>query len=145
MPVKKKGKYNEKMLKLAVSCAEAGLTDIEIAKALKIACGTYYDWKIIHPEFGDAIQDARLPTLDNIEQSLYKEAIGYDYEETSVVAEGQEVKKVTKTKKHQRGDVTAAKYILMHRRPDRWGGDKSELTGDIEVTVELPWETNEGE
>jgi hypothetical protein len=102
-----------------------GLTNEEVCKELGIAHKTLLQWAKKHEEFGKAIAINRLAVDSAVEDSLLKRALGYDYEETKVIATTTEDGKtrplrVEKTKKHIPGEVRAQEIWLRNRMRDKW-------------------------
>jgi len=68
-----KTRYSKTMIEIAARAARAGPTEREISELLGCHITTYYRWKYSHPEFDQAICDARLPeghgeALERLEQ-----------------------------------------------------------------------------
>lgn len=57
--------------------AENGSTDREICKALDISSSTFYMWKERHSEFKKAVESGRKICINEIENALYKRAVGF--------------------------------------------------------------------
>jgi len=135
----KKGRptrYRAAFVDLAFWIARAGSTDVEIAEELGISERTLYNWKERHPEFLQAIKRGKELPDARVEQSLYQRALGYDYEESKVVADkDKKVKRVEKTKKFVPPDVTACIFWLKNRMPEKWR-DRHEH--ELEHTVRSP-------
>lgn len=66
--------------------ARRGLSDAQIAAALDIATSTYYEYKNAHPEFSEAIKKGKAHADGNVQQALYRRALGYDAEEKTYQA-----------------------------------------------------------
>lgn len=94
-----KGKYQEwlepEKLTLLQGWAGDGLNDEQIAHNMGISPSTLYDWQKKYPEISEAIKKG-------------KEVIDYAIENALV-------------SKALHGDVTAAIFLLKHRRPDKYG------------------------
>ena len=96
--VKKRGaggrptKYKTEFCDRAFDFALVGMTDGEIAGALKIDEATLYRWKNSHPAFCEAIKTGR-DRYDNevVETALRQRAAGYDYQEEVMTREGPSV------------------------------------------------------
>jgi len=137
-------KYGPKFLRLAEKLASRGALDKEIYESIGISADTFYIWKRNHPEFEYAIQDARLPSLNDIEAAMYKRAMGYEYEEvtteTTVVGDTTLPEKKTKVAKKQVApSETAQKFILSNRRRARWSEKiEAEVTGGLSIEIGLP-------
>ena len=89
-----------------------------------IHVGTLYRWQDEHHELRDALKRGKAPVDLQVENALYKNAIGYEYEETITEIEeldnGKQRKHVRKIKKYKQPDTTAQIFWLKNRRPDRW-------------------------
>ena len=139
-------RYSPKILKQVQSLAIEGKTIEEMANELSISVKTFYEWKNKYKEFSEAIKKGKEVSDDKVEESLFKRAIGYEYEETEqVMSSGKSKKdkddkniKIRKTTKHVPPDVLAQMYWLKNRRPDKWR-DKQDMhfSGEIETTIIL--------
>lgn len=126
--------------------ARDGLTDKQIAQNIGITEWTLCSWKNSFPQLAKTLKEGKAPVDIEVENSLLKRALGYQYEET--VTEIEEVptgkidpegKQITKQVKHIKKvmrtalpDTTAQIFWLKNRRPDRWR-DKQEVTGNINL------------
>ncbi len=119
----------------------AGNNDEGVASYLGIGISTFYDYQLKHIEFSEAIKKAKDHRTEKVVDTIYKRAMGYDYEEvrTDYLEEDKQgqrgkiklsnqggKKRVTRIKKHIPGDTTAAIFILKNQRPEQWK-DRSEL------------------
>lgn len=120
--------------------ARDGLIDTQIAHNMGIAPRTLYDWKKKHPQIAEALKHGKDIVDIQVENALFKRAMGYEYEEikTSVetMADGETKQKVERTKKQVAADVTAQIFWLKNRKPEAWR-DRREtaLSGQIETTT----------
>ena len=130
-------RYRTTLADIVFWMARAGRTDAEIASELGISERTLYNWKEKYPEFLQAIKGGKEEPDDQVEQSLFKRALGYDYEETKVFAVEGQPRRAEKTKKHVVSDVTACIFWLKNRRPEKWR-DRHDLEHGGSVTVILP-------
>ena len=135
-------------LPLIKGWAMDGLTDIEIAARLGIHVSTYYRHKAKEEEFCEALKLTKEYADHEVEQALYKKALGYEYEENTLFNEkqndGSTKAQVRKVKKKAAPDTTAMIFWLKNRQPKKWR-DKQEINLDAninqntEVTIkELP-------
>ena len=92
---------------------------------MNVGISTITNWKKTYPEFLSALNAGREGPDDLVEQALYKAALGeeYDAEKPMVVSDGNGMgshieNAVYKTKVP--GNVTAMKFWLINRRPDKW-------------------------
>lgn len=141
---KTKRPLTDRTRQLILDAAAKGSTDKEIRKALKISVTIWYRWLNESPALRDEILDARLPALEEIENALYKRAIGYTYVEKTVEERDTPQGTVAVDKlvtKQVAPDPGAAEFILQNRRPDRWKppGKLDDLGGGkLAYIVKLP-------
>lgn len=109
-----------------------GLTDEQICKNLGIVKDTFYKYKEKYTDFSDALKKGKEVADIEVENALFKRAIGYKYKE--VIKEVKEIdgKKSTYIKeviKEMAGDVAAQIFWLKNRKSSKWK-DKQDI--DIE-------------
>jgi len=119
---------------LVMCLAREGLTEKEMAQKLGIGKTTLTRWKQEHPEFRASLNGSREEADLKVVDSLYRRAIGYEFEETEMVVtakDGEEKPaKEKRVKKHVAPDVTACIFWLKNRRPAEWRDKlQQELTG----------------
>lgn len=115
-------------LALIAGWARRGLTEEQIAKGMGISRSTLAIWKNSYPSLMDALKNGKDIADINVENALYKKAIGYDYEEQTFYRDkdtGEMILSKTITK-HVTPDTGAAAFWLKNRRRDLWR-DKPEL------------------
>lgn len=139
-----KPKYTTDFPLLAQGYARQGLSDIQIAKNLRIHPGTYYRYQQQHKEFSEAIKEGKRPVDIEVENALLKRALGFEYEETHVEYEPPtkpndkpKPKSVKKIMKFIPPDVGAITVWLFNRRGQFWK-DKRQL--EIPPGAKLPLE-----
>ena len=130
-----KTKYDPETTPLkAKELAFRGLSNEEMAKALNISEGTFYNWRKEHLKFLKAIDEGRIKDNEEIEASYSKRAKGYTTSETKttykyklIPATGEEPekelcvgKKIEIQERHIPGDTRAMEGILYNRLPERW-------------------------
>ena len=128
---------NEGLIKIE-GWARDGLTDEQIAGNMGIKRQTLYEWKKKYPVFSDTLKRGKEIIDRQVENSLLKRALGYEYDEvtTTTYPNGEEeTKRVTK---HVVPDTTAQIFWLKNRKPDDWR-DKEDvnLSGDIGIAETL--------
>lgn len=115
-----------------VLCAR-GATDSDLADFFDVTPRTINRWKVLHPEFLDAIRRGKEPADDRVEDSLYHRAQNREVEEEQAIKvkkivygsdgkkiqEEEEVKIVT-VKKFVPADTTAMIFWLKNRRAKDW-------------------------
>ena len=117
-------------------CLE-GHTDREIYDALGVSAETFYKHKREQPELSDALKQTKEIADNQVQDSLWKRANGYDTTEEKVTYDGDGcVIKREKTTKHIPPDPTSCIFWLKNRRPQEWR-DKQEVehSGEVEQTV----------
>lgn len=131
----RKSKYETnvqpRLLEIAAWCRD-GLTDKEIAERLGICQDSFYVYKNKYTEFSDTLKETKEIADIKVENSLNKNANGYDYIEETVVMkkeviykDGKRVKEVTypevvPLKKHKEAETRAQMFWLQNRKPDKW-------------------------
>lgn len=106
-----------------------GLTDEQIARNMGIGLSTLYEWKKKFPELSEALKKGKEVVDYEVENALYKRALGYEYTEI-MTEEGADGTKRRETIKQVAPDVTAQIFWLKNRRPDRWRNRPKEAAAD---------------
>lgn len=109
----------------ARSLARLGRTDAEIAEALGVGVRTLYSWKGAHPEFRQALKDAKALADAEVVESLFAKACGkakrtVKKKRQTLDAEGNKVELIEVTEETQPPDTTAIIYWLKNRQPELW-------------------------
>ena len=103
--------------------ARDGLTEEQISKNLGVSYRTFIRAKN-DPEVGDKIRQALIQTKDvvdmEVENMLYKRAMGYKYDEVKEEYEGGVLTKRTVIKKTVPPDTMAQIFWLKNRQPQKW-------------------------
>lgn len=86
---------------------------------------TLYEWRKKYPNISEALKKGKEVVDVEVENALYKRAIGYDYEETTEEQSEDGYKKRV-IKKHMPPDTTACIFWLKNRKPREWR-DKQEV------------------
>jgi hypothetical protein len=102
-----------------------GATDIDIAKKLHVGKTTFYRLKREFPEFSELLKKGKDYADEQVENALYKRAIGYEFEETvtEIKMDGEGKPKpvgIRRIKKIVVGDTTAQIFWLKNRKPVEW-------------------------
>ena len=141
-----KGLYKEWLkpdrLALLSAWARDGYTDKDIAGKIGISCSTFYDWKLKHPEFAEAIKKNKEIADYEVETSLFDSARGH----VRTLKKPIKVKTV-KSKGGMRIEEERIEYVeeqiyippnvvaqamwLKHRERAKWGDDQR-------ATIEAP-------
>lgn len=137
MAVSKWEQVKEK-LSLIECWARDGLTDEQISNNLGISTTTFYEYKIKYPEFSDTLKKGKEIIDYEVENSLLKRALGYEYKETikeMKYNKEKDVYELVVTKevtKQVVPDTTAQIFWLKNRKPRQWR-DKVEVENNNEV------------
>lgn len=119
----RKGKYEhwltDEGLQLITGWARRGLTDEQIAHNCGISAKTLYEWKKKFSKFCEALKNGKEVADIQVENALYKRAVGYQYQEKTV-EESENGTKVKFVTKEMPPDVTAQIFWLKNRQPDLW-------------------------
>jgi hypothetical protein len=113
----------QEQLQLVEHWSQLGLTEDQIARNLGIGRSTLGEFKNKYPEFQLALKKGRTVAVAELENALYKRAIGYDYEisRTSLrIIDGKEAKFVQKLRKHMPADVGAIIILLKNKDRENW-------------------------
>lgn len=98
-----------------------GATDEEIADTFGIDVGLIEKWKLTYPSFREAIENGRTHADAQVVESLFKECIGYDYEEDALTRTG----RVRSLKRRARPNGELIKFWLTNRQKDYWSSRQS--------------------
>lgn len=122
-----KGKYHEWLqqdkLLMIEGWARQGLTDEQIASNIGVNKTTLYDWIKRFPNISNALKKGKAPVDFEVENALYKRAVGFEYEETETLIEevnGETKKKVKRIKRTALPDTSAIIFWLKNRKPEQW-------------------------
>lgn len=73
-----------------------------------------------------------------VENALYKRAVGYEYQETTIEIDDEGKKKVKKTTKQMAPETLAIIFFLKNRKPEDWRDKREvEVKGEISMTNAL--------
>lgn len=136
------GKYKEWLTKDGLLKLEAwardGLTDEQIAHNMGISMATLYNYKKEYLDISEALKRGKTVADIEVENALYKRAIGFTYTETKTEIGDFGEKKVTKTVKTALPDTTAQIFWLKNRKPKAWR-DKRDVEHSGGVAVNNPF------
>ena len=143
MSVGRSGKYHEWLTEEGLTklggWARDGLTDEQIAKNIGISRSTLSEWKKKHPDILDTLKKNKEVADIQVENALFKRALGYEYEEVKTLIEevdGKKKKKVEKTKKHVPADVSAGIFWLRNRKGKTWSNKDDIEIRRLEIEME---------
>ena len=107
-------------LLLLEAWARDGLTDEQIALKMGINVATLYRYKQSYCEICDALKKGKEIVDIQVENALFKRAMGYEYEETKIIISENDGKRVETVKKQMPPDTTAQIFWLKNRKPEKW-------------------------
>ena len=112
-----------------------GLTEKQVAKKLGVAYSTLRVYRDQKPALSAVLEKGKEELIEELEDSLYKRAKGYTFEETKTVASkegGIDRRRIEKTTKHIAPDTGALAFALKNLAPEKWK-DRHNLEGELEV------------
>ena len=129
-----KSKWEDVKEKLIlVECwARDGLTDEQIANNLGISTSTFYEYKKNYSEFSESLKRGKEIVDYEVENSLLKRALGYEFEEKTYETKWDENQGrfrevlTKKVKKEVVPDTTAQIYWLNNRKPKQWRNKRND-------------------
>lgn len=113
--------------------ARDGLSDEQIAHNMCIAASTLREWARKYPSFSATLKRTKEVVDKEVENQLYKTAMGYEYEEITEQRRfnketgDYEMVVVERKVKHQPPNTASIIFWLKNRKPDIWK-DKQEIT-----------------
>jgi hypothetical protein len=111
-----------------------GRDNTEIIKALGIATSTFYVWLQKYPTMSEALESGREKALIPVIKSMYRNAIGYEHEETVVKWNKETGFATMDVVKRYQPNQAAAEFILTNRQGGQWR-KKSDGVLDVNLTV----------
>lgn len=122
------GKYKEWLepdkLTLLQGWRRDGLRYDQIAANIGINEATLYEWVKRYDKIAEALKKGEEVMVYEVENALYKAAIGYDVTETdqaeTIYPDGTKVVNKHARKRHVPPSVGAICFILKNRRSDKW-------------------------
>jgi hypothetical protein len=117
-------RYSPACVDQARKLAQLGATDVEIADFLEVPYRTLRNWRLAHPEFGEAMRVGKEPADERVVRSLYQRAIGYHYTEQRAfkikAGPHEERIELIDIQRYVPGETSACVQWLKSRRPDEW-------------------------
>ncbi len=125
-----------------------GLTEEQIAKKLKVAYSSFRKYKDEFSAFSAALKKGQEDLVQEMEESLYKRGMGFEYEEVKTYIEedkdGKKKKRVEKITKFLAPDTTALIFALKNLRPGKWKDQKNiEHSGSVDNNINLSYMTDD--
>lgn len=120
-----------------ISLRQKGETIEDIAILLNVSYSTIRKWANVHKALKEALEESKTRLANNVKKSLWKEAIGYEYEETETLIEESYLgtkKKIIKRKKFARPQSNLVIFALCNLLPDEFKRvDKEVIKGIKEI------------
>lgn len=112
--------------------ARAGLTMEQISNNCGVTIQTLYNWFSKYPEIRKAVDKGKEVVDFEVENALYKSAIGYEVTEQQVDSKGNK----RLVKKFMPPNVVAQIFWLKNRMPDKWREkQQTEITGNVPIVI----------
>lgn len=118
--------------------AKDGLTDEQIAQNIGISRSTLNEWKKRFPDIKDTIKRGKEVVDRQVENALFKSAVGYEYTEITKELTDSGMKVTKRVTKQVAPNPTSAIFWLKNRKPDEWR-DKKETQVSGEMSVNNPF------
>lgn len=140
IPVGRPTEYQPVYARMAATACELGATDADLAKLFDVAESTINLWKLEHPKFSESVKEAKSLLDQQVEQSLYRRAMGWEHDAVKIMAVaqgeglGSAIEQVPYVE-HYPGDTTAMIFWLKNRQPARWR-DRQEVEHSGKVGLE---------
>ena len=108
--------------------ARDGLIDEQIAQNMGISYSTFREWKKKFSALSAVLKKSKDVVDRQVENALFKSAIGFEYEEETVTNAGD----VVAVRKYSKPNTTAQIFWLKNRKRNQWT-DKSavDVTGTV--------------
>lgn len=107
--------------------ARDGLSDEQVAANMGISRSTLNAWKKKFPDISDTLKKGKDIADREVENALFKRAVGYEFDEvTEELMDSGELRVTKKIRKQVAPDTGAAAFWLKNRKPDVWR-DKQEV------------------
>jgi hypothetical protein len=114
-----------------------GLTEEQICKNLGVSVTAFNKFKKQHMELVKALKKGREIAITEVENALFKKALGITYEETKVSirdVDGRQVKFTEKTTKYLPPDVAACSILLKNKDKERgWSDNPQKIALEREM------------
>lgn len=114
--------------------ARDGLTMDQIAKNMGITKPTLYKWQDKSVDLVNALKVNRDIADREVENALFKNAIGFTYNEQQLTDDGM----VVEVEKYSKPNTTAQIFWLKNRKPEQWRDKQNiEHDGSINQNIDL--------
>jgi hypothetical protein len=119
MKIKPNSRFKAEYVQRAKLACQIGMTDRELAQLFGVTQTTINNWKIVYPEFAEALRTGKALADQRVERALYHRAIGYSFDAEEVFQyKGKIIR--THVVRHVPPDTTAQIFWLKNRRRNDW-------------------------
>jgi len=135
----------EPKLDLIENWRQKGDSEEKIANKLGIAYSTLKEYKLKFSAFSSVISTSKEKLVINLKRSLWKEALGYEYEEVKKTVEKSYLgnkTKTEKTKKKFRGQPNLLIFALCNLLPEEFKRVDKEIIKELENKIDEKFEYN---
>jgi len=113
--------------------AAKGASDAEMELLCGVPKGTMEKWRKAYPSLDEWIEKGRLKVDGDVLFAMYKNAVGFEYEEEQVAGKDAIVRVV---KRQRLPDTAAQKAWIYNRKREEWG-ERATVAGDKDKPVTL--------
>ena len=121
--------------------ARDGLTDEQIAHNMGINRKTLRIWKTRYSPIGTALKENKEVVDIQVENALFKNAMGYDYTEVKEIIEkdeqGKDRKRIERYHKKMPPNTTAQIFWLKNRKPAEWRDKPDEANNTAQDSIKI--------
>lgn len=122
---------NEKLI-LIEGWSRDGLTNEQIAQNMGIVRDTLHRWSMKNKDIYDALKNGKEVSDREVENALFKNAVGFHYTEEQLTDTGE----IVQVSKYHKPNTTAQIFWLKNRKPSVWRDKQNiEHDGNIEKNV----------
>lgn len=116
-------------VELARKLSMLGADEPRVARVFGIHTSTLSEWKVLHPELGNALNEGKEYSDANVAQSLYHRATGFSHKAVKIFCDPKTgSREIVEYIEHYPPDTTACIFWLKNRQPAMWR-DRIEHTG----------------
>lgn len=116
----RKSKYDPTQLDTVKRLCKLGASDKTLAALFNVPVNRINAWKRQHPEFLQALAEAKAEANANVAEALYRRAAGIEIAQEDVLDDDGNVIETREIHVRVPADVTAAKFWLSAREPELW-------------------------
>jgi hypothetical protein len=134
-------KFRDEFVEQGAKLTRMGATDAQLADFFKVTLSTLYLWKVQHEEFSEALKRGKDEVDAQVEQSLFRRAMGYTHDSEKLFQSFGKVVRA-QTQEHYPPDTTAMIFWLKNRQPEKWrdkpdGGADDTPVAPVKVSIEV--------